>query len=155
MKAKIKNTVETIDTGLVEFKLPFDRGEVSIFFNPNDTEFYYRISKLIPTISELYEEAETELLNADDERKLEIFHDYNGEIVNSFNEAFGNDVSNLFKFVSPLGIIKSIGQPYMLYILEWLLPRIADETDETAKKAMAELEKAQKQYSAKTRKKMF
>ena len=31
-----------IDTGLVEFVLPFDRGEEKIYFNPNDVEFFVR-----------------------------------------------------------------------------------------------------------------
>ena len=49
-----------IDTGLVSFKLPFDRGTEEIFFNPNDTDFFSRIRRMFDRIGEIYKKAQEE-----------------------------------------------------------------------------------------------
>lgn len=140
-----------IDTGLIEFKLPFDRGVEKIKFNPNDPEFFIRLADGIEKISSLYDtladdfEKETDSLG-----KLQIIKDLNDKIKAEFDKAFGNKVSEvIFKYVSPNGIIKSQSQYYSFYILDYLMPIIAEETSQTAQGATASLEKAMKKHTVK------
>ena len=152
MNAKVKNIPQkVIDTGLVEFKLPFDRGEEKIYFNPNDTEFFLRLSEMIDNISELYENAGEEFeATEDNKEKLEIIRRLNGKVKEEFDNAFGNSVADtIFKYVSPHGIIKSKSQYFAFYILEYLMPLIEKETGETAEKANKALEKAMKKHNVK------
>lgn len=149
MKNANKNFV--IDTGLVEFKLPFDRGTESIYFNPNDVDFFTRIQQMIDKISGLYDELSDRYENAEtSEGKMAIICELNDQIKAEFDAGFGNKVSDvIFKYVSPHGIIKSKKQYYAFYILDFLIPLIAEETGETAKKTVDALAKAVNAHTAK------
>ena len=138
-----------IDTGLVEFKLPFDRGTEKIYFNPNDLDFFIRLTDMINVMSDTYEKASTEYEKATDSmEKLEITRRLNEKIKADFDNAFGNNVSDvIFKYVSPNGIIKSKSQYYPFYILEWLMPKIEEETGKTSKATMSALEKAMSKHT--------
>ena len=58
-----------IDTGLVEFILPFDRGEEKIYFNPNDIEFFIRLTDMINNISGMYDGLADEYEKTEDSLK--------------------------------------------------------------------------------------
>jgi hypothetical protein len=141
--------VDVIDTGLVEFVLPFDRGTEKIYFNPNDLDFFIRLTDMINNMSETYEKASSEYENATDSvEKLEITRRLNKKIKEDFDSAFGNNVSDvIFKYVSPNGIIKAKSQYYTFYILEWLMPKIEEETGKTSKATMSALEKAMSKHT--------
>lgn len=143
--------IEKIDTGLVEFILPFDRGDEKIYFNPNDLDFFIRVTDMINVLSEKYEKAETEYDNASDgAEKIEITRKLNEEVKAEFDIAFGNKVSDvIFKYVSPNGIIKSKSQYYPFYILEYLMPKIEEETGKTSRATMTALEKAMSKHAVK------
>lgn len=141
--------IDVIDTGLVEFVLPFDRGTEKIYFNPNDLDFFIRLTDMINNMSDVYEKAHTEYENATDSmEKLEITRRLNEKIKADFDNAFGNNVSDaIFKYVSPNGIIKSKSQYYPFYILEWLMPKIEEETGKTSKATTTALEKAMSKHT--------
>ena len=141
--------IDVIDTGLVEFVLPFDRGTEKIYFNPNDLDFFIRLTDMINAMSDTYEKASTEYEKATDSmEKLEITRRLNEKIKADFDNAFGNNVSDvIFKYVSPNGIIKSKSQYYPFYILEWLMPKIEEETGKTSKATMSALEKAMSKHT--------
>lgn len=141
--------IDVIDTGLVEFVLPFDRGTEKIYFNPNDLDFFIRLTDMINGMSDIYDKAHTEYENATDSmEKLEITRRLNEKIKADFDNAFGNSVSDaIFKYVSPNGIIKSKSQYYPFYILEWLMPKIEEETGKTSKATMSALEKAMSKHT--------
>lgn len=139
-----------IDTGLVEFKLPFDRGEEKIYFNPNDIDFFIRITDMINSISGLYDDLAEEYEKTEDGfEKLEIIRKLNDKIKAEFDTAFGNNVSDvIFKYVSPHGIVAK-NQYYSFYILEYLMPIIAEETGKTSKETNAALSTAMNKHTAK------
>lgn len=139
-----------IDTGLVEFELPFDRGTEKIYFNPNDVEFFVRITEMINSISEMYDDLAEEYEKTEDSiEKLEVIRKLNKKIKNSFDVAFGNNVSDtIFKYVSPHGIVAG-NQYYSFYILEYLMPVIAEETGRASQATTAALEKAMNKHTAK------
>ena len=141
--------IDVIDTGLVEFVLPFDRGTEKIYFNPNDLDFFIRLTDMINGMSDIYDKAHMEYENATDNmEKLEITRRLNEKIKADFDNAFGNNVSDaIFKYVSPNGIIKSKSQYYPFYILEWLMPKIEEETGKTSKATMSALEKAMSKHT--------
>lgn len=141
--------IDVIDTGLVEFILPFDRGTEKIYFNPNDLDFFIRLTDMINGMSDIYDKAHMEYENATDSvEKLEITRRLNEKIKADFDNAFGNSVSDaIFKYVSPNGIIKSKSQYYPFYILEWLMPKIEEETGKTSKATMSALEKAMSKHT--------
>ena len=143
-------TIKIIDTGLVEFELPFDRGTEKIYFNPNDVEFFIRLTDMINSISGMYEGAIEEYEKLDDNgAKLEVIRDLNGKIKNAFDIAFGNEVSStIFKYVSPHGIVNK-NQYFSFYILEYLMPLIEKETGKTATAATSALEKAMNKHGVK------
>lgn len=149
MKANLKANKNIIDTGLVEFELNFDRGIEKIYFNPNDTDFFVRLTDMINSISELYDGlSEKYEKTSDDFQKIEIIRELNNEVKEAFDIAFGNEVSSvIFKYVSPHGIIKSKKQYYAFYILEYLMPLIEKETGETAKETISALEKAMNKHT--------
>ncbi len=140
-----------IDTGLVEFELPFDRGTEKIYFNPNDIDFFIRLTDMINSISGLYDDLADEYEKTEDNiERLEIIRTLNEKVKNAFDVAFGNDVSSvIFKYVSPHGIIKAKSQYYSFYILDYLMPLIADETGKTSKAATSALEKAINKHTVK------
>lgn len=139
-----------IDTGLVEFELPFDRGVEKIYFNPNDVDFFVRITDMINSISELYDDAIAEYEKAEEGMaKIETVRKLNDTVKTAFDEAFGNNVSDgIFKYVSPHGIVAG-NQYYSFYILEYLMPLIAEETGKTAKETNSALEKAMNKHTVK------
>lgn len=139
-----------IDTGLVEFELPFDRGTEKIYFNPNDVEFFIRITDMIKSISEMYDNLADEYeKEKDDFGKLEIIHNLNEKIKEAFDVAFGNSVADtIFKYVSPHGIVAG-DQYYSFYILEFLMPVIADVTGKASKATTDALEKAMQKHGVK------
>lgn len=141
--------IDVIDTGLVEFVLPFDRGTEKIYFNPNDLDFFIRLTDMINGMSDIYDKAHMEYENATDSmEKLEITRRLNEKIKADFDNAFGNNVSDvIFKYVSPNGIIKSKSQYYPFYILEWLMPKIEEETGKTSRDTMSALEKAMSKHT--------
>ena len=141
--------IDVIDTGLVEFILPFDRGTEKIYFNPNDLDFFIRLTDMINAMSDIYEKASVEYENATDSmEKLEITRRLNEKIKADFDNAFGNNVSDvIFKYVSPNGIIKAKSQYYPFYILKWLMPKIEEETGKTSKATMSALEKAMSKHT--------
>ena len=141
--------IDVIDTGLVEFVLPFDRGTEKIYFNPNDLDFFIRLTDMINAMSDTYEKASTEYEKATDSmEKLEITRRLNEKIKSDFDNAFGNNVSDvIFKYVSPNGFIKAKSQYYPFYILEWLMPKIEEETGKTSKATMSALEKAMSKHT--------
>lgn len=145
----IKNDV--IDTGLVEFVLPFDRGEEKIYFNPNDIDFFIRLSDMVENIGSIYEKAFVEYDAAESgKEKLEVSRKLNDDIKECFDVGFGNKVSDtIFKYVSPNGFVKAKNQYYPYYILEWLMPKIEEETGKTPKAAMSALEKAMNKHASK------
>ena len=136
-----------IDTGLVEFELPFDRGTEKIFFNPNDIDFFVRLTDMINSISSMYDTLSDEYEKTENNfEKLEIIHKLNLKIKNAFDVAFGNNVSDvIFKYVSPHGIVAN-NQYYSFYILEYLMPIIADVTGKASKAATSALEKAMQKH---------
>ena len=138
-----------IDTGLVEFELPFDRGTEKIYFNPNDIEFFIRLTDMINSISGMYDGLADEYEKTDDSfEKLEIIRKLNGKIKDAFDIAFGNNVADtIFKYVSPHGIVAG-NQYYSFYILEYLMPIIAEVTGKTSKAAVSALEKAMNKHTA-------
>ena len=84
-----------IDTGLVEFILPFDRGEEKIYFNPNDVEFFIRLTDMINNISGMYDGLADEYEKTEDSfEKLEIIRKLNSKIKDAFDVAFGNNVAD-------------------------------------------------------------
>lgn len=139
-----------IDTGLVEFELPFDRGTEKIYFNPNDVEFFVRLTDMIKSISEMYDNLADEYeQEKDDFGKLEIIHNLNEKIKEAFDVAFGNSVADtIFKYVSPHGIVAG-NQYYSFYILEYLMPVIADVTGKASKATTDALAKAMQKHGVK------
>ena len=139
-----------IDTGLVEFELPFDRGTEKIYFNPNDVEFFIRLTDMINSISGLYDDLADEYEKTEDNfEKLEVIRKLNGKIKNAFDIAFGNSVADtIFKYVSPHGIVAG-NQYYSFYILDFLMPLIERETGKTSKATASALEKAMNKHTAK------
>lgn len=146
--ATIKKNI--IDTGLVEFELPFDRGTEKIYFNPNDIEFFIRITDMINNISEMYDGLAEEYEKTEDSfEKIEIIRKLNGRIKDAFDVAFGNDVADtIFKYVSPHGIVAG-NQYYSFYILDYLMPKIAEVTGKTAKATNDALAKAMQKHGVK------
>ena len=138
-----------IDTGLVRFELPFDRGVEEIFFNPNDVEFFIRLTDMINNISGMYDHLADEYEKTEDNfEKLEIIRKLNGKIKDAFDVAFGNNVSSIiFKYVSPHGIVAK-NQYYSFYILDYLMPLIEKETGKTSKATVSALEKAMNKHTA-------
>lgn len=138
-----------IDTGLVEFKLPFDRGTEKIYFNPNDIEFFIRLTDMINSISGMYDDLADEYEKTEDSfEKLEIIRKLNGKIKDAFDVAFGNSVADtIFKYVSPHGIVAG-NQYYSFYILEYLMPKIAEVTGEASKATNDALAKAMNKHTA-------
>jgi hypothetical protein len=145
---KIKNNI--IDTGLIEFKLPFDRGVEKIYFNPNDIDFFIRITDMINSISGLYDNLSEEYEKTEDNfEKLEVIRNLNNKIKAAFDIAFGNNVADvIFKYVSPHGIVAG-NQYYSFYILEYLMPLIAEETGKTSEATTSALEKAMNKHTSK------
>lgn len=141
---------KVIDTGLVEFELPFDRGTEKIYFNPNDIEFFIRMTDMINSISSLYDDLADEYEKTEDNfEKLEIIRKLNGRIKDAFDVAFGNNVSEtIFKYVSPNGIVAG-NQYYSFYILEFLIPLIEKETGKASKATTSALEKAMNKHAVK------
>ena len=139
-----------IDTGLVEFKLPFDRGTEKIYFNPNDIEFFIRITDMINSISGMYDDLADEYEKTEDNfEKLEIIRKLNGRIKDAFDVAFGKNVADtIFKYVSPHGIVAG-NQYYSFYILDYLMPKIAEVTGETSRAINGALEKAMQKHGVK------
>ena len=139
-----------IDTGLVEFKLPFDRGTEKIYFNPNDIEFFIRLTDMINSISGMYDNLADEYEKTEDNfEKLEIIRRLNGKIKDAFDTAFGNNVADtIFKYVSPHGIVAG-NQYYSFYILEYLMPKIAEVAGETSKATNDALAKAMQKHGVK------
>jgi hypothetical protein len=139
-----------IDTGLVEFELPFDRGLEKIYFNPNDVDFFIRLTDMINSVSEMYDSLSEEYEKKEDNfEKLEVIRKLNEKIKSAFDVAFGNNVSEvMFKYVSPHGIVAG-DQYYSFYILEYLMPEIAKVTGETSKATTSALEKAMNKHTAK------
>jgi hypothetical protein len=142
---------DVIDTGLVEFELPFDRGMEKIYFNPNDVDFFIRMADMIESISGIYDDLTERYDKAEDNLdKLKIIRNLNQEIKDAFDIAFGNNVADvIFKYVSPNGIVKSKQQYYPFYFLEWIMPKIEEETGNTSKTVMSALEKANNKHTAK------
>lgn len=138
-----------IDTGLVEFILPFDRGEEKIYFNPNDVEFFVRLTDMINKISGMYDGLADEYEKTEDSfEKLEIISRLNGKIKDAFDVAFGNNVADtIFKYVSPHGIVAK-NQYFSFYILDYLMPLIEEETGKTSKATVSALEKAMNKHTA-------
>jgi hypothetical protein len=141
---------KVIDTGLVEFILPFDRGEEKIYFNPNDVEFFIRLTDMINNISKMYDGLADEYEKTEDSfEKLDIIHKLNCEIKDAFDVAFGNNVADIiFKYVSPHGIVAK-NQYYSFYILDYLMPLIEKETGKTSKATVSALEKAMNKHTEK------
>lgn len=139
-----------IDTGLVEFELPFDRGMEKIYFNPNDIEFFIRLTDMINSISGMYDDLADEYEKTEDNfGKLEIIRKLNGKIKDAFDVAFGNNVADaIFKYVSPHGIVAG-NQYYSFYILDYLMPIIAEVTGKTSKATTSALEKAMNKHTVK------
>ena len=139
-----------IDTGLVEFILPFDRGEEKIYFNPNDVEFFIRLTDMINSISGMYDNLADEYEKTEDNfEKLEIIRRLNGKIKDAFDVAVGNNVADtIFKYVSPHGIVDK-NQYYSFYILDYLMPLIEQETGKTSKATVSALEKAMNKHTEK------
>ena len=139
-----------IDTGLVEFELPFDRGTEKIYFNPNDIDFFIRLTDMINSISGMYDDLADEYEKTEDNfEKLEIIRKLNGRIKDAFDVAFGNNVADtIFKYVSPHGIVAG-SQYYSFYILDYLMPKIAEVTGETSKATNDALEKAMQKHGVK------
>lgn len=139
-----------IDTGLVEFELPFDRGTEKIYFNPNDVEFFIRVTDMIQSISEMYDNLAEEYEKTEDNfEKLEIIRKLNSKVKDAFDVAFGNNVSEtIFKYVSPHGIVAG-EQYYSFYILDFLMPMIADVTGKTSKATNDALAKAMNKHISK------
>lgn len=141
---------DVIDTGLVRFELPFDRGVEEIFFNPNDVDFFIRLTDMINSISGMYDDLADEYEKTEDSfEKLEIIRKLNNKIKDAFDVAFGNNVAEtIFKYVSPHGIVAG-NQYYSFYILDYLMPKIAEVTGETSKSTTSALEKAMNKHTAK------
>ena len=141
---------KVIDTGLVEFILPFDRGDEKIYFNPNDVEFFIRLTDMINSISGMYDNLADEYEKTEDNfEKLEIIRRLNGKIKDAFDTAFGNNVADtIFKYVSPHGIVAG-NQYYSFYILEYLMPKIAEVAGETSKATNDALAKAMQKHGVK------
>ena len=139
-----------IDTGLVEFELPFDRGTEKIYFNPNDTEFFVRLTEMIDVISGMYDNLADEYEKTkNNSEKLQIIHKLNNDIKNAFDVGFGNDVSEtIFKYVSPNGIVAK-NQYYAFYILEYLMPEISKVTGKTSSEANIALKNAVNKHTEK------
>lgn len=139
-----------IDTGLVEFELPFDRGTEKIYFNPNDIEFFIRLTDMINSISGMYDDLADEYEKTEDNfEKLEIIRKLNSRIKDAFDVAFGNSVADIiFKYVSPHGIVAG-NQYYSFYILDYLMSKIADVTGETSKATNDALVKAMQKHGVK------
>lgn len=148
--------INVIDTGLVEFELPFDRGTEKIYFNPNDVDFFIRLADMINSVSDLYDNLAEEYEKTEDSfEKLEIIRRLNGKVKDAFNVAFGNDVADtIFKYVSPHGIVRSKNQYFTFYILEYLMPLIEKETGAAANEANSALQKAMNKYGTKYQHKM-
>lgn len=139
-----------IDTGLVEFKLPFDRGTEKIYFNPNDVDFFIRLNDMINSISVMYDDLADEYEKTKDNfEKLEIIRKLNAKIKDAFDVAFGNSVADtIFKYVSPHGIVAG-NQYYSFYILNYLMPKIAEVTGEASKATNDALVKAMQKHGVK------
>lgn len=142
--------INIINTGLVEFELPFDRGTEKIYFNPNDVEFFIRLTDMINSISGLYDDLADEYEKTEDNfEKLEVIRKLNQKIKDKFDVAFGNSVADtIFKYVSPHGIVAG-NQYYSFYILDFLMPLIEKETGKTSKATASALEKAMNKHTAK------
>lgn len=143
---------KVIDTGLVGFKLPFDRGMEEIFFNPNDTDFFSRVRRMFDKIGEIYKNSQNEYAREGITtiEQLEVSEKANEEIKKEVDIAFGNVVSGgMFKYCSPTSFVKSQKKYYTYYILEYLLELINEEIGETVSESVKEMQKISQKYASK------
>lgn len=140
-----------IDTGLVEFIIPFDRGEEKIYFNPNDTDFFLRIKNMFKKISQIYSNIKNEYEKEDitTAEQIELSENANNEIKKEVDFAFGNKVSEgIFKYCSPTSFVKSKKMYFTYYILEFLLQEINDEIGEAVSESVKEMQKISQKYAS-------
>lgn len=121
--------MKPIDTGLIEFKIPFSNGdEGTLRFNPNDSEFYAALKHLERDMKEIYGELEASL---DKEGVIEKIRDEtNVKIKTVFDSLFGSGASAvIFRYASPTSLVKNRYYPY--YFLSEFLPDVVKVMNKT------------------------
>jgi predicted DNA-binding protein YlxM (UPF0122 family) len=105
---------------------------------------------MINSVSEMYDNLSEEYEKKEDNfEKLEVIRKLNEKIKDAFDVAFGNNVADtIFKYVSPHGIVAG-NQYYSFYILDYLMPKIAEVTGKTSKATNDALAKAMQKHGVK------
>lgn len=134
--------MKALDTGLIEFKIPFVNGDIeTISFNPNDSTFYAKLVDLELKMKEVYEEYEGFIKSGEKNPKeiiSKITNETNEKIKSIFDDLFGNGASKaIFKYVSPTAFVKRQYYPY--YFINEFMPDVIAEmeknNEEVAKNA--------------------
>lgn len=134
--------MKALDTGLVEFKIPFVNGDIeTISFNPNDSTFYAKLVDLELKMKEVYEDYEGFMKSGEKKPKeiiSKITNETNEKIKSIFDDLFGNGASKaIFKYVSPTAFVKRQYYPY--YFINEFMPDVIAEmeknNEEVAKNA--------------------
>lgn len=125
--------MKPLETGEIEFKIPFANGDVeTITFNPNDSKFYSSLSDFEQKMKEIYEEYESFAKSKEKNTKeiiSKITNETNEKIKAIFDELFGNCASNaIFKYTSPTAFVKRQYYPY--YFLNEFMPEVVSEMKE-------------------------
>lgn len=138
--------MKALDTGLIEFEVPFDTGYVGkLHFNPNDIDFYDNLICLEDNIRKLYTEYEniTVTKENNDEIVHKIKNDLCPKIKSEFNKLFGENASEvIFKYASPVAFVKNEYYPY--YFLNAFLPDVAEKMNKTNQTVKLNYEKLSK-----------
>lgn len=128
--------MKPLETGEIEFKIPFANGDVeTISFNPNDSKFYSSLTDFELKMKEIYEEFENYAKSKEKNTKeiiSKITNETNEKIKAMFDELFGNGASNaIFKYVSPTAFVKRQYYPY--YFLNEFMPDVVAEMEKNNK----------------------
>lgn len=136
--------MKPIDTGLIEFKIPFSNGdEGTLCFNPNDVEFYGKIADFEAEMRKVYEEFEN-VKNTENPQKIinEMRKETNEKIKSIFDDLFGSGASAvIFKYASPTSFVKNQYYPY--YFLSEFMPDVVKKINKTNE---AVIKNAQKMF---------
>lgn len=138
-----------LNTGKVAFPIEFDNGEKDcIYFNPNDPDFFIRLSQFEERIGNRTKDFEDIELQENGEPKdqtlLERMEKINKSICEELDFAFGGDISNVvFKYCSPFAIIN--GEYFLIQFVKAIRPEIEKHnkkaTEEVKKKMSKHLNK--------------
>lgn len=125
--------MKPISTGLIDFEIPFSNGDTeTLTFNPNDVEFYGKLTEFEEKMRSAYENLES--VKNDDASPKEIIAKIRREtdvkIKNIFDDLFGAGAGRaVFKYASPTSFVNNQYYPY--YFLSEFMPEVAAKMSET------------------------